>query len=125
MSMEGIIMRRERLSQDMQQVVMEEDMVVTVLATAEDIVDTVVDIMAKDLLSLDMAMVAVLDLMVDMDMEVVTVGVTVHMVDMVMAVEAMEEATMERERLDMVVMEGAMVEVTDLVMGEVMVLAIQ
>ena len=30
MSMEGIIMRRERLSQDMQEVVMEEDMVVTV-----------------------------------------------------------------------------------------------
>ena len=118
-------MRRERLSQDMQEVVMEEDMVVTVLATAEDIVDIVVDIMAKDLLSLDMAMVAVLDLMVDMDMEVVTVGVTVHMVDMVMAVEAMEEATMERERLDMVVMEVAMVEVTDLVMWEVMVLAIQ
>ena len=118
-------MRRERLSQDMQEVVMEEDMVVTVLATAEDIVDIVVDIMAKDLLSLDMAMVAVLDLMVDMDMEVVTVGVTVHMVDMVMAVEAMEEVTMERERLDMVVMEVAMVEVTDLVMWEVMVLAIQ
>ena len=87
--------------------------------------DIMADIMAKDLLSLDMAMVDVPDLMVDMDMEVVMVGVTVHMVDMVMAVEAMEEATMERERLDMVVMEVAMVEVTDLVMGEVMVLAIQ
>merc|ERR1712013_853737 len=62
----------------------------------EDIME---DIMVRDLLSLDMAMVATLDPMVDMDMEV----------------------TMERERLDMVVMEVPMVVVMVEVMEEVMV----
>merc|ERR1712183_272509 len=94
-NMEGTT--REKLNQDMQEVVME-------------------DIMARDLLSLDMAMVDTLDLMVDMDMEVAMGEVTVHMEGMGVAIVA-TEVIMERERLDMVamgvVMVVAMVEVME------------
>ena len=77
------------------------------------------DIMARDPLSLDMAMVDTLDLMVDMDMVVVMGEVTVHMEGMGVAMAAME-VIMERERLDMVAMEVAMVEVMEEAMVEVM-----
>merc|ERR1711862_1035323 len=68
----------------------------------EDIME---DIMVRDLLTLDMAMVATLDPMVDMDMEEAMGEVTVPMGEAIAAMEV----TMERERLDMVVMEVSMV----------------
>ena len=74
------------------------------------------DITAKDLLNLDMAMVATLDPMEDMDMEVDIMEATVHMVVDMDA--AMEVVIMERERLGMEVMEVAMAEVMEEVMGE-------
>merc|ERR1719206_1356656 len=76
--------------------------------------------MVRDLLSLDMAMVATLDPMVDMDMEEAMGEVTVPMGEAIVAIAAME-VTMERERLDMVVMEAPMVVVMVLAMEGVMV----
>merc|ERR1711892_969508 len=128
-NMEGMSLRREKLSQDMQVEVMGEDMVVIAEAmaevTAEDMEDMVGVTMAKDLLSLVMdmgAMVGVLvpmvDMAVDVDM-VVMVEAIVHMVlDMEEDVADMVEVTMERERLDMVAMEVDMGEVTVVVMVE-------
>merc|ERR1712123_238204 len=78
--------------------------------TAEEMVDMVAVTMVKDLPNQDMAMVAIVDVlfhMVDMVVDVDMVG----MVDMV-------EVTMERGRLDMVAMEGVMVEVMVEVMEE-------
>ena len=123
-------MRREKLNQDMQAEVMEEDMVATAEAmavvTAEDIVDTVVVTMVKDLLNQDMAMVAIVDVLfhmvdmvVDVDM-VVTVEAIAHMVvAMEVGMVDMVEVTMERERLDTEVeVEVVMVEVMVVVMVE-------
>merc|ERR1712013_1792 len=99
---------------------MEEGMVDTVQATTEDMEDIMEDIMVRDLLSLDMAMVVTLDPMVDMDIEEDMGEVTVPMGEAIAAMEV----TMERERLDMVVMEVPMVVVMVEVMEEVMVEAI-
>ena len=80
----------------------------------EDIME---DIMVRDLLSLDMAMVATLDPMVDMDMEEAMGEVIVHMGEAIAAMEVI----MERERLDMVVMEVPMLVAMVEVMEEVTV----
>merc|ERR1711892_1604904 len=107
-NMEGMSLRREKLNQDMQAEVMEEDMVATVEAmagvTAEDMEDMVGVTMAKDLLSLVMVMVAmvnVLVLMVDMAVDVDMVVMVEAIVHMVVVMEEdvadMVEVTMERE----------------------------
>merc|ERR1711892_1191433 len=122
-NMEGMSLRREKLNQDMQAEVMEEDMV----ATAEDMVD-MVDIVAvtmvKDLPNQDMVMVVIadvlfhmVDMVVDVDMEVMVEAIAHMVVVMEVGMVDMVEVTMERERLDMVAMEVDMVEV----MVEVMV----
>merc|ERR1712106_841629 len=79
--------------------------------------------MAKDLLSLDMVMVAMVDVlahMVDMAVDVDMVVMVEAIVHMVVVMEEdvadMVEVTMERERLDTVVMEVVMVEVMVVVM---------
>merc|ERR1712106_831735 len=121
-TMEGMSLRREKLNQDMQAEVMEEDMVATVEAMAEvtavDMVAMVGVTMAKDLLNQDMVMVAMVDVLahmgdmvLDVDM-VVMVEAIVHMVVvMEVGMVDMVGVTMERERLDMVAMEVDMVEV--------------
>merc|ERR1712106_1257829 len=100
-NMVGMSLRREKLNQDMQAEVMEEDMVAIAAVMAEVTAEDMVALtMAKDLLSLDMdmgAMVDVLLLMVDM-----VVVMEEDVVDMV-------EVAMERERLDMAAMEVDMV----------------
>merc|ERR1712123_59503 len=106
-NMVGMSLRREKLSQDMQAEVMEEDIGATaeamVVVTAEDMVDMVEVTMVKDLLNQDMAVIVdVLFHMVEATAHMV-VAMEVGMVDMV-------EVTMERGRLDMVAMEGDMVE---------------
>merc|ERR1712106_1134893 len=110
----------------MQAEVMEEDMVATeeamVVVTA---VDMVGGTMVKDLLSLVMVMVAMVDvlaLMVDMAVDVdrvVMVEAIAHMV-LVMEEDVVDTVgvTMERERLDMVAMVVDMVEVMVVVMVE-------
>merc|ERR1711892_714324 len=88
-------------------------------------VDMVAVIMVKDLLNQDMAMVAIVDVLfhmvdmvVDVDM-VVTVEAIAHMVvAMEVGMVDMVEVTMERGRLDMVAMEGDMVEVMVEVIAE-------
>merc|ERR1712123_508281 len=93
--------------------------------TAEDMVDIVGVTMVKDLPNQDMVMVAIVDVlfhMVDMVVEVDMVVMVEAIAHMVVAMEVgmvdMVEVTMERERLDMVAMEGVMVEVMVEVMAE-------
>merc|ERR1711892_1392117 len=96
-NMEGMSLRREKLNQDMQAEVMEEDMVATVEAmagvTAEDMEDMVGVTMAKDLLSLVMVMVAMVDVLVLMVDMAVDVDMVVMVEDIVHMVVGMEEDT--------------------------------
>merc|ERR1712128_181846 len=128
-NMVGMSLRREKLNQDMQAEVMEEDIVATAEAmavvTAEDMVDMVAVTMVKDLLNQDMAIVAIVDVlfhMVDMVVDVDMVVMVEAIAHMVVAMEVgmvdMVEVIMERERLDMVAMEGVMVGVMVEVMAE-------
>merc|ERR1712106_1104184 len=128
-NMVGMSLRREKLNQDMQAEVMEEDIVATaeaiVVVTAEDMVDTVAVTMVKDLLNQDTVMVVIVDVlahMVDMVVDVDMVVIVEAIAHMVVAMEVgmvdMVEVTMERERLDMVAMEGVMGEVMVEVMAE-------
>merc|ERR1712128_237849 len=94
-----------------------------VVVTAEVMVDTVAVTMVKDLLNQDMAvMVDVLfhmvDMVVDVDMVVIVEAIAHMVVAMEVGMVDMVEVTMERERLDMVAMEGVMVEVMVEVMAE-------
>merc|ERR1711892_693970 len=113
-NMVGMSLRREKLSQDMQAEVMEEDIVATagamVVVTAEDMVDTVAVTLVKDLLNQDMAMGAIVDVlfhMVDMVVDV----------DMVVMVEAIAHMVVDME-VGMVAMEVDMLEVMEEVMAE-------
>merc|ERR1712106_751683 len=124
-NMVGMRLRREKLNQDMQAEVMEEDIVAAAVVmaevTAEDMEDMVALTMAKDLLSLDMDMGAMVDVLLPMvDMVVDMVAMVEAIVHMVVVMEEdvvdMVEVTMERERLDMAAMEVDMGEVMVVVM---------
>merc|ERR1712106_723440 len=115
-NMVGLSLRREKLNQDMPAEAM-------VVVTAEVMVDTVAVTMVKDLLNQDMAVIVdvlfhMVDMVVDVDMVVIVEAIAHMVVAMEVGMVDMVEVTMERERLDMVAMEGVMVEVMVEVMAE-------